>query len=258
LKKINVFKLPFRNFSMISAKYKIGFLILPIFIISIAISVYYLFFQESGKTVQFEVKGIVELPPPVTRGTMSVEEAILKRRSVRSYSNKPLSLEDVSQLLWAAQGITDPARGFRAAPSAGATYPLEVYVVVGENGVMGLEKGLYHYRPDKHILEYVFEDDLRSGLSDVALGQSPIREAPISIIIAAVYERTKSRYGERGIRYVHMEAGHVGQNIYLQAVARGLGTVVIGAFEDSRVQNVLGLPANQNPLYIIPVGYPSG
>lgn len=139
----------------------------------------------------------MELPPPVTRGIMSVEEAVLKRRSVRSYSNKPLSLEDVSQLLWAAQGITDPTRGFRAAPSAGATYPLEVYVVVGENGVIGLEKGLYHYRPDKHIIEYVFEDDLLPVLSDAALGQSPIREAPISIVIAAVYERMTSRYGER-------------------------------------------------------------
>lgn len=238
-------------------KRKVLFTLLLIVVISIAISLY-LSFKRSNETVSIEAKGIIELPAPITRGTMSVEEAILKRRSIRNFLNKPLSLEDVSQLLWAAQGITDPVRGFRAAPSAGATYPLEVYVVVGKNGVAGLFEGLYHYKPNKHVLEYLLEGDLRSSLADAALGQSPIREAPISIVIAAIYERTTNRYGERGIRYVHMEAGHVGQNIYLQAVARGLGTVVIGAFEDSQVQKVLKLPENQNPLYIVPVGYPAG
>lgn len=232
-------------------------LLLMVLIISIAISLYF-FLGRSNETLPIETKGTIELPTPITRGTMSVEEAILKRRSVRNFLNKPLSLGDVSQLLWVAQGITDPARGFRAAPSAGATYPLEVYVVIGKDSVTGLFEGLYHYKPDKHVLEYLLEGDLRSSLADAALGQSPIREAPISIVIVAIYERTTNRYGERGIRYVHMEAGHVGQNIYLQAVARGLGTVVIGAFEDSQVQKVLKLPENQRPLYIIPVGYPSG
>ncbi|MEM2415396.1 MAG: SagB/ThcOx family dehydrogenase [Thermoproteota archaeon] len=238
-------------------KHRVFLLLLMVLIISIA-SFLYFFLRGLNEAISIEVKGIVELPAPITRGTMSVEEAILKRRSIRIFLNKPLSLEDVSQLLWAAQGITDPARGLRAAPSAGATYPLEVYVVVGRNGVTSLPEGLYHYNPDKHVLEYLLEEDLRSSLADAALGQSPVREAPISIVIVAIYERTTNRYGERGIRYVHMEAGHVGQNIYLQAVARGLGTVVIGAFEDSQVQKVLKLPENQHPLYIIPVGYPSG
>ncbi|MEM1553796.1 MAG: SagB/ThcOx family dehydrogenase [Thermoproteota archaeon] len=240
------------------SKHKMLFsLLLIVLVISIALFLYF-FLGRSNETVLIEARGIIELPMPITRGTMSVEEAILKRRSIRNFLNKPLSLEDVSQLLWAAQGITDPTRGLRAAPSAGATYPLEVYVVVGKNCVTGLSEGLYHYKPDRHVLEHLLEEDLRSSLADAALGQSSIREAPISIIVVAIYERTTSRYGERGIRYVHMEAGHVGQNIYLQAVARGLGTVVIGAFEDSRVQKVLKLPEDQHPLYIIPVGYPAG
>ncbi|MDW8034282.1 MAG: SagB/ThcOx family dehydrogenase [Nitrososphaerota archaeon] len=221
-------------------------------------SLLYFILWRTNETVPIETEGIIELPAPITKGTMSVEEAILKRRSIRNYLDRPLTLQDVSQLMWAAQGITDPIRGLRAAPSAGATYPLEVYIVVGRNGVSGLHEGLYLYRPGKHVLEYLLEGDLRSSLANAALGQSPIREAPVSIVITAIYERTTIRYGERGIRYVHMEVGHVGQNIYLQAVARGLGTVVIGAFEDSQVKNVLRLPENQYPLYIVPVGHPAG
>lgn len=188
---------------------------------------------------------------------MSVEEAILRRRSRRSYTDEPLSLHDISQLVWAAQGITEPATGKRAAPSAGATYPLEVYVVVGTNGVTGLADGVYRYNPVKHQLENVLKGDLRSDLADAALGQDWVREAPVNIVIAAVYERTTGRYGDRGIRYVHMEAGHVGQNLYLQAEARGLGVVVVGAFHDDQVQKLLRLPADEKPLYIIPVGHPA-
>ncbi|MCX8183284.1 MAG: SagB/ThcOx family dehydrogenase [Crenarchaeota archaeon] len=203
-----------------------------------------------------EAYGFVKLPSPDVIGRMSVEEAIQRRRSIRSYADKPLSLQDVSQLMWAAQGITDPARGFRAAPSAGATYPLEVYLVVGENGVTGLDEGLYRYDPYEHQLESILKGDLRSSLAEAALDQGWVREAPVNIVIAAVYERTTGRYGERGIRYVHMEVGHVGQNLYLQATARGLGMVVIGAFKDDQVQSLLKLPYEQKPLYIIPVGYP--
>lgn len=200
--------------------------------------------------------GVVKLPNPETAGAVSVEEAIMRRRSIRSYTDEPLSLQDISQLMWAAQGITDPQRRFRAAPSAGATYPLEVYVVVGTVGVTGLASGVYRYDPFDHSLENILEGDLRSSLADAALGQRWVREAPVNIVIAAIYERTTGRYGERGIRYVHMEAGHVAQNLYLQATARGLGMVVVGAFEDDRVQKLLHLPADQRPLYIIPVGHP--
>jgi len=203
-----------------------------------------------------EAYGFFKLPSPSVKGNVSVEEAIQRRRSVRSYSGKPLSLQDISQLMWSAQGITDPARGFRAAPSAGATYPLEVYLVVGENGVTGLDEGLYRYNPHEHQLEKILEGDLRSALARAALDQSWVREAPISIVVVAVYERTTSRYGERGVRYVHMEVGHVGQNLYLQATARGLGMVVVGAFNDDDVRSLLRLPYDQKPLYIIPVGHP--
>jgi SagB-type dehydrogenase family enzyme len=203
-----------------------------------------------------EASGTLELPPPQTTGAMSVEEAIARRRSIRSYTDEPLSLEDISQLLWAAQGITEPSTGGRAAPSARGTYPMEVYVVVGTDGVTGLAEGVYHYDPRGHRLENILEGDVRQSLMGVALGQSCVGDAPVDIVIAAIYERTTGRYGDRGIRYVHMEAGHIGQNLYLQAVARGLGMVVIGAFDDEGVQQVLRLPSEQKPLYIIPVGHP--
>jgi SagB-type dehydrogenase family enzyme len=205
-----------------------------------------------------EAFGIVELPAPKIAGTMSVEEAIAQRRSIRNYSSEPLSLEDISQLVWAAQGITEPQTGKRAAPSAGGTYPLEVYVVVGTNGVTGLAEGVYRYDPFEHRVKNILKGDIRSSLAEAALGQSWVREAPVNIIIAAVYERTTGRYGDRGIRYVHMEVGHAGQNLYLQAVARGLGMVVVGAFDDEEVQQLLQLSADQKPLYIIPIGHPSG
>ena len=198
----------------------------------------------------------VPLPPPRGKGPVSVEEAIAKRRSTREYSREPLSLGELSQLLWSVQGVTDPARRLRAAPSAGATFPLEVYAVVGERGVEGLRAGVYRYDPGTHSLELVVEGDLRRGLASAALGQEWVEEAPVNIVITAIYERTTWRYGERGIRYVHMEVGHAGQNLYLQATALGLGTVAVGAFYDEEVRGVLKLPGDRRPLYIMPVGRP--
>lgn len=155
------------------------------------------------------------------------------------------------------QGITDSAKKYRAAPSAGATYPLEVYLVAGSNGVNGLEEGVYLYEPDPHQLEKVLTGNRQPSLREAALGQSPVSDAPANIIITAVYERTKRRYGARGERYVHMEAGHVGQNLYLQAEVLGLGMVVIGAFHDNQVKKVLDLPEERDPLYVIPIGHPN-
>ena len=193
----------------------------------------------------------IVLPEPRYSSDVSVEEALLERRSVRSYAQRALSLEEVSQLLWAAQGMTDP-RGFRAAPSAGATYPLEVYVVVGD--VEGVAQGIYRYLPQQHELVRVVAGDLRGDLARAALNQQWVADGAIDIVFTAVYERTTMRYGKRGIRYVHMEAGHAAQNVYLQAVALKLGTVVIGAFDDSRVTEILKLPGGEVPLYIMPVG----
>lgn len=202
-----------------------------------------------GGEIEKERK-MIKLPSPVLKGTMSVEEAIYKRRSVRRYGERALNINELSQLLFAAYGITDTLRGFRSAPSAGATYPMEIYVVVGD--VVGLEKGLYHYIPEEHTIELVRKGDLREELAKAALNQGMILKAPISIVIASENRRTTSVYGERGIRYIHMEVGHIGQNIYLECEALGLGTVAIGAFFDDRVKNVLGI--KEEPLYIMPVG----
>ena len=200
----------------------------------------------------------IALPEPRTQGDVSLEEAISRRRSIRRYARASLALDQVGQLLWAAQGITEPGRGFRAAPSAGATYPLELHLVVGEGAVEGLAPGVYRYLPEGHQLKQRLEGDLRGRLSAAALGQPWVKEAPIAIVITAVYQRTTARYGERGIRYVHLEAGHVGQNIYLQAVALGFGTVAVGAFQDDAVAALLQLPPEEIPLYIFPVGQVEG
>jgi SagB-type dehydrogenase family enzyme len=189
----------------------------------------------------------VRLPKPKEKGALSIEETLKQRRSVRDYKKGSLSLEEVSQLLWSASGKNLYRR---TAPSAGATYPLEIYLVVGE--VEGLEPGVYHYSISKHSLERIKEQDVRRGVCRAALEQRMIERAPISIIIAADYDRTVEHYGQRGIRYVHMEAGHAGQNISLQAVALNMGTVMIGAFEDKQVKEILGI--EEEPLYIIPIG----
>ncbi len=193
----------------------------------------------------------VQLPEPRLKSEISLEEALLKRRSIREYANLPLTLEDVSQLLWAAQGITAKWGG-RTAPSAGALYPLEVYLVVGN--VENLAAGVYKYKPERHELVKVRDDDVRGELAKAALGQSWVKEGAIDIVIAAVYERTTKKYGDRGMMYTHMEAGHAAQNIYLQAAALDLGMVTIGAFYDDQVKDILDMPRNETPLYVIPVG----
>ncbi|HUV03720.1 MAG TPA: SagB/ThcOx family dehydrogenase [Armatimonadota bacterium] len=194
----------------------------------------------------------IKFPAPSLDGKTSLEAALQKRRSVRSYTSEPLTLAQVSQLLWAAQGISDPARGFRTAPSAGALYPLKVYLVAGN--VKGLSPGVYRYEPKGHKLALVAKGDQRGSLCAASLSQSPIKEAPASIAILGDYSITARKYGERAPRYVHIEVGHAGQNVLLQAVALNLGAVGMGAFEDEQVRKALGAPDNETPLYIIPVG----
>ncbi len=197
----------------------------------------------------------IKLPFPNPQGTISVEAAISKRRSVRRFRAQPLSLAQLSQLLWSAQGITGTG-GRRAAPSAGATYPLEIFVAIGEHGIESLAAGIYHYQVDSHSLSLHLSGDLRQKLADTALGQSFIANCPVDIVVCALHPRTAYRYGRRGERYVHMEVGHVGQNVSLQAVALGLATVTVGAFEDEEVGKVLKLEEQIKPLYIIPIGKP--
>jgi len=191
------------------------------------------------------------LPPPRTKGEVSLEHCLLKRRSVRNYRNTALSSADIAQLLWAAQGII-AERYLRTAPSAGALYPLEIYLVAGN--VHGLSPGLYHYHPDRHELVLVKPGDLRSELARAALGQDCVANGAAIILFAAVYARTSAKYGQRAARYVHMEAGHAAQNVCLQATARGLGTVTVGAFEDDDAKRVAALPDSHEPIYLIPVG----
>ncbi len=192
------------------------------------------------------------LPAPETKGKISVEEAISRRSSVRDYRDEPISLEQLSQLLWAAQGITH-GDSLRAAPSAGATYPLELFVLAGS--VEGLKSGVYRYDVSSHSLHLHLEEDHRHELTDMSsFHQDFIAQVPLDIVICAVYERTTDLYGERGVRYVHMDTGHAAENIALQAVALGLDTVMVGAFDDDSVIKVLRLPDDIKPLYIIPIG----
>lgn len=189
----------------------------------------------------------VSLPPPRDTGPMSVEEAIGRRRSVRDFQSEPLGLGEVSQLLWSAQGVTSPG-GLRAAPSAGARYPLETYLVC--------EQGLFHYRFREHSVVKVQASDLRGPLAEACYGQSFIAKAAVSIVFSAVYARTTERYGERGLRYVHMDIGHAAENVHLQAEAMGLGSVPVGAFDDAAVAEVLPLPKDRQIVYVVSVGHP--
>ena len=201
----------------------------------------------NGKTFLETIK----LPQPQYDSRSSVESTLLERRSIRTYSDEPLTLAEISQLLWAAQGVTHN-RGFRTAPSAGALYPLEIYIVAGK--VTGLATGIYKYKPNLHELSKIVEGDKRTDLCRAALNQSAVKNAPVVILFCAVYQRMTVKYGQRGIRYVFIEVGHSAQNICLQAVSLGLGTVPIGAFHDDKVKKILNCEADEEPLYIMPVG----
>ncbi len=203
--------------------------------------------QAAGASAQ----NTVRLPPPRTEGTVPLERALLERRSVRNYSRAALALPDVSQLLWAAQGITGRG-GYRTAPSAGALYPLETFLCAGR--VEGLSAGVYKYRPQDHELLRLAEGDWRARLAEAALGQAWVREAPVTVALAAVMNRITGRYQQRGVRYAWMEAGHAAQNVLLQAAALGLGAVPVGAFDDRTVQRILRMASEEEPLYLIPAG----
>jgi SagB-type dehydrogenase family enzyme len=191
----------------------------------------------------------IQLPPARLEGPLSVEGVMADRRSVRAFTEQGLTQEQIGQLLWAAQGVTSE-RGYRTAPSAGALFPLELYFLTGE--------GLYHYDPSSHTLARELSGDLRAKLSEAALNQDSMRQAPFIMVFTAVFSRTESKYGStRGPRYVHMEVGHSAQNVLLQAQALDLAGVPVGAFHDDRVQDLLRLPADHQPLYLIPIGHPA-
>lgn len=196
----------------------------------------------------------IDLPSPGQKNGISLEAALANRNSVRKYADTALSIDAISQLLWAAQGITDERSGGRTAPSAGALYPMKIHVAIKK--VNGLKDGVYSYMPLTHSLKPITGKMVNNELAAAALGQMFIARAPAVFVLSVDYSITTRKYQERGIRYVHMEAGHVAQNIYLQAESLGLGTVSVGAFLDKRVEDTLELPPKQTPLYIMPVGIP--
>jgi SagB-type dehydrogenase family enzyme len=236
-------------------KRKTWFLVFLLGIVTSSLFLFSCFFlQPQGETSTWAKE--IKLPAPRYKGDISVEEAIFKRRSIRAYKDEPLTLKEVSQLLWSAGGKTiDGITGAtRAYPSAGGIYPLEIYLVAGD--VKGLTKGIYRYRWEDHTIILVKEGDFRNQLMWAALGQRMVADAPVSLVFTAVYSRTTRRYGKRGeVRYVPMDVGGAGQNVHLQAEALGLGTVIIGAFRDKAVKEILGVK-KEEPLYIMPIGRP--
>jgi SagB-type dehydrogenase family enzyme len=213
------------------------------------------FGQETNNTYKtYPGAKMIKLPQPNFQG-IPVEEAIKKRRSVRSYSKKALTLPQLSQLLFSAQGITGSVSGFglRAAPSAGALYPIEVYLVV--NNVEALSRGIYHYNVQKHAVELLKEGDFRKEIINAGLWQDTLGEAQVTFVLSAVFERTQRKYKDRSLRYIYMEAGHISQNISLQAVSLGLGSVCVGAFYDEQVNRLIGLDGTaESAIYLQAVG----
>ena len=223
--------------------------------------------KENSQSIQIQNENFIKLPAPCNDGKVSLEKALSKRRSIREYSEDSLSISEISQILWAAQGITkkieDPPSSWRAkqwkwmggrrtAPSAGALYPIELYIAVGK--VKGLSQGLYKYSPQEHAIIKVLEGDKRVDISNAALKQSCIQRGAVNIIIFGVYKRTAYKYGKRSERYVQIECGAVCQNIYLQSYALGLGTVFVGAFKDDSLKSTLNIPEDEYPLGIMPIG----
>jgi SagB-type dehydrogenase family enzyme len=238
-------------------KKKLVLIILIIVFISV-LSLYYFSGQKKSVYTNRNIINVTSLPSPVLTGNISVEEAIQNRRSVRTFSNESITIGNLSQILWAAQGITDNQSSLRAAPSAGQVYPLEIYIIIGNNGVSGLENGVYHYVPSNNTLEKLLNGDLRSDLSGIANGQPWVKQAPIDILITGNYLKMVDKYSDKDLstRFVDLEAGHVGENIYLESESLGLVTVSLGSFNEKQLVQLLNIPNNETPLYIFPVGYP--
>ncbi len=195
----------------------------------------------------------IGLPAEQVYNGLSVEKAIARRRSLRDFTGTGMSLAELSHILYYSSGITDEHEGLRAAPSAGATYPIEVYAIA--NNVESLTKGIYHYLIQSHELELLREGDFRNEMSRAALGERMFRQANVILVLSAVFQRTQRRYRERAQRYIFFEAGHIAQNTYIVATSMGLGACAIGAFYDDEFNHLLGLDGrNESVLYLLAVG----
>ena len=197
----------------------------------------------------------MQLPDPTTDGDVSLEMTIHQRRTVRSFHSKELTLKQLSQLFWAAQGITEPGGFKRAAPSAGALYPMDIYGVVGEDCIERLNPGVCLYKSATHSFSLTQEGDIRRDIAMASLGQMWMSYAPITFVITAEYSRIMGKYGQRGVRYAMIEAGHIGQNIFLQSQPLGLEAGIVGAFADQKVIQVMGIKSTHEPLLLMPAGY---
>jgi SagB-type dehydrogenase family enzyme len=197
---------------------------------------------------------VVKLPPPVTKGTVSVEEALQNRRTTRKFANRSLELAQISQLLWAADGINSP-QGKRTAPSGKATYPMDLYLVAGERGVTGLAPGIYHYNVADHALEPVAQGEFRPAVAKACNSQVWMTEAPAILVISGDYKRSEVKNGAKAPLYTHIEAGLIAQNIFLQAGALGLGAGIAGGMNDQALGQALKLPQGHIPFLVMPVGY---
>jgi SagB-type dehydrogenase family enzyme len=197
----------------------------------------------------------MKLPQPRGAGAVSVEQAIGQRRTVRAFSSRTLNENQLSQLLWAAQGVTGRGGFKRAAPSAGALYPMDVYAVTGMESVDRVAAGVYHFDPENHALSLVKPQDARAAVARACLSQMWMAEAPLHVVITAEYRRITGKYGNRGIRYAMIESGHIAQNIFLQAEALGLRAGIVGAYHDEKLVEIMNLPRKHEPLLIMPIGY---
>jgi SagB-type dehydrogenase family enzyme len=203
----------------------------------------------------FKKGEFMNLPVPMLDGDVSLEKAVKERRTVRSFSDKPLVVAQLSQILWAAQGITDDRGLKRAAPSGGALYPIDVYAVVGKNSVRELAQGVYRYNPLHHSIEKILDTDVRKDVAAASLRQMWMATAPVILVLTAEYSRITVKYGERGKRYATIEVGHIGQNVFLQCEVLGLSAGIVGAFYDAQVAKVVNTQENHEPLVIMPVGW---
>jgi len=227
-------------------------IIISLVIFAVLVFTIVLYFVIPEKSdIQPEISNLIKLPLPEYSSEISVEEALLNRRSIREYKDQILILNELSQLLWAAQGVTDE-KGFRTAPSAGGLYPLELYVI--SQNVADLEQATYEYYSDSHSLKKIINTNIIEQIVAAAYDQEFISQAPAIIVMTGVFERTTQKYGDRGKQYVYIEAGHAAQNVYLQAYTLGLGTVTVGGFEPQKIQSILNLTEGEEPIYIIPVG----
>ena len=197
----------------------------------------------------------MRLLDPVLDGAVSLERTVHQRRTIRSFESRNLTFRQLSQLLWAAQGITEAGGFKRAAPSAGALYPMDVYGAVGSGCIEKLEPGVFHYEPGTHSISLVKQGDIRTDIARASLQQMWMADAPLTLVITAEYSRIMSKYGQRGVRYAMIEAGHIGQNIFLQSQALALEAGIVGAFEDHAIIRVMGIKKTHEPLLIMPVGY---